>query len=100
MSAIVLCLPTIIFSLNLTTVSIEVPYSTTQHGNIKILCSATTLNTKAAFFIDNFVAHILTIKSTPGETLPVSVYYICGPALPHVWDDARPQRYCQAREVW
>jgi hypothetical protein len=52
---------------------IEVPNGTTQHGNPRIICPPTTWATLATFFVGNFVAHIVTVKSIPGERLPVTI---------------------------
>ena len=53
--------------------TVEMPNGTTQHGSSRILCPPTNLRTMATFFLGNFVAHIATIKSVPGEKLPVTV---------------------------
>ncbi|MCJ1266277.1 hypothetical protein MMC22_006160 [Lobaria immixta] len=53
--------------------TLEVPNGTTQHGNSRILCPPTTWRGMATFFLGNFVAHILTVKSVPGERLPVTI---------------------------
>jgi hypothetical protein len=53
--------------------TIEVPNGTTQHGNSRILCAPTTWASMATFFVGNFVAHIATVMSIPGEKLPVTV---------------------------
>ncbi|KAE9374112.1 hypothetical protein N431DRAFT_481414 [Stipitochalara longipes BDJ] len=53
--------------------TIEVPNGTTQHGNSRILCPPVTWASIATFFVGNFVAHIATVKSIPGEKLPVTV---------------------------
>jgi hypothetical protein len=53
--------------------TVELPNGTTQHGNSRILCPPTTLRTMATFFLGNFVAHIVTVKSGPGEKIPVTV---------------------------
>lgn len=52
--------------------TIEVPNGTTQHGNSRILSPPTTWISIAKFFLGNFVAHIATVKSVPGEKLPVT----------------------------
>ncbi|PMD14889.1 hypothetical protein NA56DRAFT_754538 [Hyaloscypha hepaticicola] len=53
--------------------TIEVPNGTTQHGNSRILCPPTTWASMATFVVGNFVAHIATVKSMPGEKLPITV---------------------------
>lgn len=60
-------------STSLVPFTIEVPNGTTQHGNSRILCPPTTWASIAKFFLGNFVAHIVTVKSVPGEKLPVTI---------------------------
>jgi hypothetical protein len=50
-----------------------VPNGTTQNGDPRILCVPITPIKMAAFFAGNFVAHIVTVKSTPGETAPITI---------------------------
>ncbi|KAI9650954.1 hypothetical protein NHQ30_000989 [Ciborinia camelliae] len=57
----------------LTNITIQVPNSTTQHGNEHILCLPITKNywpSVAAiiiFFATNYLAHAATVKSSPGD---------------------------------
>jgi hypothetical protein len=54
--------------------NLTVPNGTSQHGNPRILCMPMTVVGLLTFLAGNFVAHIATIKSSPGDTLSITIF--------------------------
>ncbi|KAG9558563.1 hypothetical protein KCU77_g4044, partial [Aureobasidium melanogenum] len=66
-------MPTLLPDRLLTNITILVPNGTTQHSNEKILCLPITskywpsISAVVVFFAANFLAHAVTVKSSPGD---------------------------------
>lgn len=49
-------------------ITIEVPAGTTSHGDPHVLCTPASALDILVFFLTNYVAHAVTVKSYPGES--------------------------------
>jgi hypothetical protein len=56
--------------------NLTVPNGTSQHGNPRIICAPMTVLGLLPFFAGNFLAHIATVKSSPGETVAVTAFNV------------------------
>ena len=54
-------------------ITIEVPYGTTNHGNLDSLCIPPTTIDIASFLLFNYFAHGATVVSYPGEPVSLTV---------------------------
>lgn len=54
--------------------TIEAVEGTSSHGSSRILCYPLTWPSLATFYATNFLAHIATVQSTPGDKWPLTAF--------------------------
>lgn len=54
--------------------TIEAVEGTSSHGSSRMLCYPLTWPSLATFYATNFLAHIATVQSTPGDKWPVTAF--------------------------
>jgi hypothetical protein len=52
-----------------TNITIDAPEGTTNHGDPNILCTPTQWTDYVMFYVGNYVAHVATVKTFPGESI-------------------------------
>lgn len=50
-------------------ITISVPLGASNHGDQHLLCTPQRASAVAAFFLGNYLAHVITVKSVPGQPL-------------------------------
>lgn len=74
LAAVVLCLtPNSIAPPTLQNITISVPLGTSNHGDQGLLCTPQRASAVAVFFLANYLAHVVTVKSVPGQPLILSI---------------------------
>ena len=54
-------------------ITIAVPAGTTDHGDDSIICTPISWTDIATFFLGNYLSHVATVRSAPGESLPETI---------------------------
>jgi hypothetical protein len=57
-------------------ITLTVPFGTTilNHSDPHLICRPSRWTDIAAFYLGNYIAHVATVRSTPGELLPSLVW--------------------------